>query len=119
NILGAYLAGRQAPVQMALQQQELARGSQGLEMGGLQMEQLRQVLKGRQLMAEAWGGGSTGPASPSMGRTGGVQDGPQGAVGGTAQGAPQPLQATPYGGVGGMGSPGAPLAAPSPSPTTQ
>jgi hypothetical protein len=99
DILGNYLRGVSAPTQLAL-------GQQQLQMGGLQMQQLRMALQNQgmlqgvarqQLIREGLLGEETGQGAPSVGRTGGIQNGPQDAVAGTA-----PSAATSYVG-GGMG----------------
>lgn len=89
DILASYVRGQQAPlVTQGLQQENTQRG--------LQIDQLRQTLLGRQLMAQAW---MPQGASAQGGATGGIQNGPQGAVG--AETSPQmaaPPQGSTYAG---------------------
>src|SRR5712671_2286189 len=70
DILKSYIEGQQAPlVTQGLQQENTQRG--------LQIDQLRQIMRGRQLMAEAW---MPQGASAQGAATGGIQNGPQAAV---------------------------------------
>lgn len=79
DILGQYLRGRAAPMQMEAMQQENT-------LGGLKIDQLRQILQGQQLMAQAW--------EPS----GVPQEAPQGGAGAGASPMGPPPQGSTYGG---------------------
>lgn len=80
DILGQYLRGRAAPMQMEAMQQENT-------LGGLKIDQLRQILQGQQLMAQAW--------EPS----GVPQEAPQGGVGAGASPMGVPPQGSTYAGA--------------------
>ena len=86
DLLGQYLRGLSAPTQLAQQQQNLQAGS-------LQMQQLRLALQKQGMLLDLanqrsttgeGGSADQGSASPSVGRTGGIQNGPQDAVAGPA-----------------------------------
>src|SRR5436190_18294930 len=71
DLLRSYVQGQQGPlVTQGLQQENTERG--------LKIDQLRQILRGQQLRAEAW---APQDASAQPTSSGGIQNGPQGAVG--------------------------------------
>jgi len=94
DLLGSYVRGRLAPGEIQSQQNQLAAQQQGLTEGGLRLDQLRLMLGNQQmyqdvarqsLQSQGYLGGPT-QGSPAAGAqsnsapTGGIQNGPQGAV---------------------------------------
>lgn len=102
DLLGQYVRGQMAPGQIQGQQNELAAQQQGLTEGGLRIDQLRLALGNQQmyqdvakqsLQGQGYLGGQPAQGSPAAGAqapggpTGGMQNGPQAGVAGTATGA--------------------------------
>jgi hypothetical protein len=89
DILGNYLRGLSAPGVLQAQQQENT-------LRGLNIDQTRMILQNqgilqnyaRQQLTGEGGNSDTGAGAPSVGRSGGVQNGPQDAVAGTSAAPP-------------------------------
>jgi len=112
DILGAYVRGQMAPLQVAgaqqglqLGQQELAQGQQRLQGGALSLEQMRLALQFQRwkqgVLSNAIAGETqTNGAQDIGGQSGGIQNGPQGSV--SSQSSGQPSMSGSYdGSVGG------------------
>jgi len=92
DLLGSYLRGQAGALAATQGQQNIAQGQQELEAGGLKLEQLRMALQQQKMLfgyaqqlADA-GQGAQNSGAP----TGGIQNGPQGAVSGSGpQSGPQ------------------------------
>lgn len=88
NMLQSYLQGQMAPMQVQQGQQQLQQGQQALQTGALNIDQLRMAMQSRQMITQsvqqdlARQNSSQGGAQGSGGPTGGIQNGPQAAVGG-------------------------------------
>lgn len=84
DILGSYLKGQMAPLQMQAAQQQITRGN-------LDIDQLKLALQGQQMTQDlarriANGSLENGGAQNPGGQSGGIQSGPQGAVSSQASG---------------------------------
>jgi len=98
DILGSYLRGLSAPGALQAQQQENT-------LRGLNIDQTRMILQNqgilqnyaRQQLTGQGGNADTGAGAPSVGRSGGIQNGPQDAVAGTSSAPPMLSYGIPQG----------------------
>lgn len=89
DLLGSFIRGRQAAQEQQIMPLQIAAMQQGVEKGGLELQQLRQMMGMKQAafdnFQKALGGQQQG-AQAAGAPTGGIQNGPQGA----------PAQSVPY-----------------------
>jgi len=98
DVLGSYLRGQMAPLQMQGAQQSLQQGQQQLEAGGLNIEQLRMALQNQRMVQDIVRGSLGGQMQggpPIGGVPGGMQTGPQGSVSSTPSQASGGLTSSP------------------------